>query len=109
MYGAQQALAPFPDCICFFFLVCAAYSRVVENTAFFGDVLLRFPKIVHGYFDPNVRWQALARWGIDFCNRTGVFDTGTYSKLLMLVSETGRAGLKSNLSLVIFGGGSVWL
>lgn len=64
-----------------------AYSRVVENTAFFGDVLLRFPKIVHGYFDPNVRWQALARWGIDFCNRTGVFDTGTYSKLLMLMSQ----------------------
>ncbi|KFW92347.1 Coiled-coil domain-containing protein 134, partial [Phalacrocorax carbo] len=34
-----------------------AYSHVVENTAFFGDVVLRFPKIVHHYFgDPGHGW-----------------------------------------------------
>ncbi|XP_027729096.1 coiled-coil domain-containing protein 134 isoform X1 [Vombatus ursinus] len=62
-----------------------AFSHVVENTAFFGDVVLRFPKIVHHYFDRNSNWNHLIRWGISFCNQTGVFDQGTYSQLLGLV------------------------
>ncbi|XP_020838410.1 coiled-coil domain-containing protein 134 isoform X2 [Phascolarctos cinereus] len=61
-----------------------AFSHVVENTAFFGDVVLRFPKIVHHYFDRNSNWNHLIRWGISFCNQTGVFDQGTYSQLLGL-------------------------
>lgn len=64
-----------------------AYSHVVENTAFFGDVVLRFPKIVHHYFDRNSNWNNLIRWGISFCNLTGVFDQGPHSQLLGLMAQ----------------------
>lgn len=65
----------------------SAYSHVVENTAFFGDVVLRFPKIVHHYFDRNSNWNNLIRWGISFCNQTGVFDQGSHSQVLVLVRQ----------------------
>ncbi|XP_052523226.1 coiled-coil domain-containing protein 134 isoform X1 [Tympanuchus pallidicinctus] len=64
-----------------------AYSHVVENTAFFGDVVLRFPKIVHHYFDRNSNWNNLIRWGIGFCNLTGVFEQGPHSQLLGLMAQ----------------------
>ncbi|XP_075816220.1 coiled-coil domain-containing protein 134 [Microtus pennsylvanicus] len=64
-----------------------AFSHVVENTAFFGDVVLRFPKIVHYYFDRNSNWNLLIRWGISFCNQTGVFDQGPHSPILNLMAQ----------------------
>nr|XP_004650408.1 coiled-coil domain-containing protein 134 isoform X1 [Jaculus jaculus] len=64
-----------------------AFSHVVENTAFFGDVVLRFPKIVHYYFDHNSNWNLLIRWGISFCNQTGVFDQGPHSPILKLMAQ----------------------
>lgn len=66
-------------------VLLAAFSQVVENTAFFGDVVLRFPKIVHHYFDQNSNWNLLIRWGISFCNQSGVFDQGPHSPILSLV------------------------
>ncbi|KAF7651432.1 hypothetical protein LDENG_00111220 [Lucifuga dentata] len=36
-----------------------AYSHVVENTAFFGDVALRFPRIVHHYYDRGAHQHVL--------------------------------------------------
>ncbi|XP_074076723.1 coiled-coil domain-containing protein 134 [Macrotis lagotis] len=64
-----------------------AFSYVVENTAFFGDVTLRFPKIIHHHFDRNSNWNHLILWGISFCNQTGVFDQGTHSQLLGLMAQ----------------------
>uniref|UniRef100_A0A8C2HVD4 Coiled-coil domain containing 134 n=1 Tax=Cyprinus carpio TaxID=7962 RepID=A0A8C2HVD4_CYPCA len=64
-----------------------AYSHVVENTAFFGDVALRFPRIVHHYFDQNVDWSRLLRWGLRFCNQTGVFSGGANQHVLTLMSQ----------------------
>ncbi|XP_075038958.1 coiled-coil domain-containing protein 134 [Mixophyes fleayi] len=64
-----------------------AYSHTVENSAFFGDVVLRFPKIVHHYFDQNSNWNNLIRWGIGFCNLSGIFDDGPHSQLLGLMSQ----------------------
>ncbi|XP_005379424.2 PREDICTED: coiled-coil domain-containing protein 134 [Chinchilla lanigera] len=64
-----------------------AFSHVVENTAFFGDVVLRFPRIVHHYFDRNSNWNLLIRWGISFCNQTGVFDQGPHSPILSLMAQ----------------------
>ncbi|XP_072127847.1 coiled-coil domain-containing protein 134-like [Mobula birostris] len=64
-----------------------AYSHIVENTAFFGDVALRFPKIVHYYFDRNSNWNNLIRWGISFCNQTGVFEGGPHTQLLNLMAQ----------------------
>lgn len=65
--------------------VPAAYSHVVENTAFFGDVVLRFPRIVHHYYDRNSEWGGLLRWGLNFCNQTGVFTGGAHQHVLTLV------------------------
>uniref|UniRef100_A0A3Q3EHR7 Coiled-coil domain containing 134 n=1 Tax=Labrus bergylta TaxID=56723 RepID=A0A3Q3EHR7_9LABR len=62
-----------------------AYSHVVENTAFFGDVALRFPRIVHHYYDRNPDWGGLLRWGLTFCNQTGVFTGGAHQHVLTLV------------------------
>ncbi|XP_038612450.1 coiled-coil domain-containing protein 134 isoform X1 [Tachyglossus aculeatus] len=64
-----------------------AFSHVVENTAFFGDVALRFPKPVHHYFDRNSNWNSLIRWGIGFCNLTGIFDRGPHSQVLGLMAQ----------------------
>ncbi len=58
---------------------------MVENTAFFGDVALRFPRIVHHYYDRNVDWSRLLRWGLRFCNQTGVFSGGAHQHVLTLV------------------------
>ncbi|KAG8517901.1 Coiled-coil domain-containing protein 134, partial [Galemys pyrenaicus] len=64
-----------------------AFSQVVENTAFFGDVVLRFPRIVHHYFDHNSNWNLLIRWGISFCNQSGVFDQGPHAPILSLMAQ----------------------
>ncbi|CAJ1075805.1 meiosis inhibitor protein 1-like isoform X1 [Xyrichtys novacula] len=64
-----------------------AYSHVVENTAFFGDVALRFPRIVHHYYDRNPDWGGLLRWGLNFCNQTGVFTGGVHQHVLTLMSQ----------------------
>ncbi|KAJ8387549.1 hypothetical protein AAFF_G00152450 [Aldrovandia affinis] len=64
-----------------------AYSHVVENTAFFGDVALRFPRIVHHYYDRNTDWGGLLRWGLRFCNLTGVFSGGAHQHVLTLMSQ----------------------
>ncbi|MEQ2212475.1 hypothetical protein XENOCAPTIV_000157, partial [Xenoophorus captivus] len=65
--------------------IFTAYSHVVENTAFFGDVALRFPRIVHHYYDRNSDWGGLLRWGLNFCNQTGVFTGGAHQHVLTLV------------------------
>uniref|UniRef100_A0A672RW55 Coiled-coil domain containing 134 n=1 Tax=Sinocyclocheilus grahami TaxID=75366 RepID=A0A672RW55_SINGR len=64
-----------------------AYSHVVENTAFFGDVALRFPRIVHHYYDRNADWSRLLHWGLRFCNQTGVFSGGAHQHVLTLMSQ----------------------
>lgn len=66
-------------------LVYTAYSHVVENTAFFGDVALRFPRIVHHYYDRNAEWGKTLRWGLSFCNQSGVFNGGSNQQVLTLV------------------------
>ncbi|KAF4080928.1 hypothetical protein AMELA_G00176620 [Ameiurus melas] len=64
-----------------------AYSHVVENTAFFGDVALRFPRIVHHYYDRNAEWEKTLRWGLSFCNQSGVFHRGSHQQVLSLMSQ----------------------
>lgn len=64
-----------------------AFSQVLENTAFFGDVVLRFPRIVHHYFDHNSNWNLLIRWGISFCTQSGVFDQGPHAPILSLMAQ----------------------
>ncbi|KFW11191.1 Coiled-coil domain-containing protein 134, partial [Eurypyga helias] len=44
-------------------------------------------KIVHHYFDRNSNWNSLIRWGISFCNLTGVFEQGPHSQVLGLMAQ----------------------
>jgi hypothetical protein len=62
-----------------------ALSNIAENTAFFGDLILRLPDITHNIFDRKKDWNILLGWSIGFCNSTGLFH-GNDGKLLHLVS-----------------------
>lgn len=83
-------------------ILSPAFSQVVENTAFFGDVVLRFPRIVHHYFDHNSNWNLLIRWGISFCNQSGVFDQGPHAPILSLVRTGCSRGGAGALRLVVY-------
>ena len=61
-------------------------SKVLENTAMFGDLVLRLPDIVHSIYDKNKDWQITMTWAVWFATESRVFE-GANSKLLNLVSN----------------------
>ncbi|KAK2563506.1 Coiled-coil domain-containing protein 134 [Acropora cervicornis] len=63
----------------------SALANILENTALFGDILLRLPDITHKVYSKSKEWDLLARWSISFCNETQVYDEMD-SRLLDLVS-----------------------
>jgi len=63
-----------------------ALGNVLENTALFGDILLRLPDITYKVYSKSNEWKLLARWSVSFCNETKVYD-GTDSKLLNLMAQ----------------------
>lgn len=65
-------------------LLCLGLSKVFENTAMFGDLVLRLPDIVHSIYDKNKDWQLLLGWCYWFCKESGVFDEKN-GRLLHLV------------------------
>ncbi|XP_061163698.1 coiled-coil domain-containing protein 134-like [Saccostrea echinata] len=73
---------PFPDNS----TIRDGLSKVFENTAMFGDLVLRLPDIVHAIYDSNKDWQFLIGWCYWFCKESGVFD-GTDGKLLHLMAQ----------------------
>ena len=68
-----------------------AMSMIVENTVFFGDILLHLPDITHDLLKRNKQWDLMARWGISFCNDTRVYEESEV-KLLNLVSTKRKEG-----------------
>lgn len=81
-WGFVPGIDPFPDNE----TVREAFSKVVENTAMFGDLVLRLPDVVHGLFDKNTEWNALMGWCVWFSAESKVFDGGS-EKLLNLMSQ----------------------
>ncbi|BFZ24351.1 hypothetical protein BsWGS_27390 [Bradybaena similaris] len=63
-----------------------ALSKVLENTALFGDIVLRLPDAVHSVYDREKEWQQLMAWSYNFCKDSGVFE-GTSEKLLHLMAQ----------------------
>lgn len=63
-----------------------AMSKVLENVAMFGDLMLRLPDITHEIFDKNKEWQLILGWGVWFCNESKIFQ-GTSAKLLTLMAQ----------------------
>ena len=60
---------------------------MLENTALFGDMLLRMPATVHEFYDKNRDWQMIMAWAYAFSNQSGVFE-GPHEMMLNLVSFT---------------------
>ena len=60
-------------------------SKVLENTAMFGDMVLRLPDTVHDLYDRQKDWQVTLAWSYGFCTQSQAFD-GPNEQLLNLVS-----------------------
>lgn len=62
-------------------------SNILENTALFGEIILRFPDVAVSVLKTNNNWDVLLQWSIAFCNQVRyLLDKGTI-KLLHLVSQ----------------------
>ncbi|KAL8589900.1 hypothetical protein ACOMHN_023987 [Nucella lapillus] len=64
-------------------------SKVLENTALFGDMLLRMPQAVHEFYDKNREWQLLMSWAYTFSNQSTVFEGPNKAMLNLLAQESG--------------------
>ncbi|XP_011315560.1 coiled-coil domain-containing protein 134-like [Fopius arisanus] len=45
-------------------------SSVLENTAFFGDIVLQVPDITHRILKKNSHWKNQMQWSLNFANET---------------------------------------
>lgn len=66
-----------------------AMSMIIENTVFFGDILLHLPDITHDLLKRNKQWDLMARWGISFCNDTKVYEEAELKLLNLMAQELG--------------------
>lgn len=62
-----------------------ALANILENTALFGDILLRLPDISHKILTSKYEWKVLLLWSLGFSNQTHLLDKQT-EKLVYLVS-----------------------
>ena len=63
-----------------------ALAQVLENAAFLGDVLLRFPDEVGAIFGAKPDWKAHFVWCLDFMARTRLADEAT-ERMMKLVRQ----------------------
>lgn len=63
-----------------------ALSQVLENTAFFGEIILRLPNIAHAVINANKAGAVVLNWAIGFSNSTDLYDETT-TKLINLVAQ----------------------
>ncbi|XP_044747672.1 coiled-coil domain-containing protein 134-like [Coccinella septempunctata] len=64
-----------------------ALSSILENTALFSEIIIRYPDIAVDVLKTNNNWDVLLQWGIAFSNQMRyLLDKGTI-KLLHLVSQ----------------------
>ena len=68
----------------YFYVYFSAYSSVVENTAFLGEISLRLPDITNSLLHVNSKWFQTAAWAVQFSEASNVF-VGVDAKLLHLV------------------------
>ncbi|KAL4229935.1 hypothetical protein ACF0H5_010326 [Mactra antiquata] len=63
-----------------------AITKVFENTAMFGDLILRLPDMTHSIYDKNKHWEFLIGWAVWFSSESRVFK-GAHHTLLNLMSQ----------------------
>lgn len=64
-----------------------ALSNILENTALFSEIILRFPDITTVVLQTNNNWDILLQWSIAFCNQVKYLLDNSTIKLLHLVSQ----------------------
>lgn len=61
-------------------------SKILENTALFGDLMLKLPDISHELYDRQNERKIMIEWCIYFCRQSGMFDK-IHLKLLDTLSQ----------------------
>lgn len=64
-----------------------ALSNILENTALFSEIILRFPDIAVLVLKTNNNWDILLQWSIAFSNQVKYLLDKSTVKLLHLVSQ----------------------
>lgn len=64
-----------------------ALSNILENTALFSEIILRFPDIAVLVLKTNNNWDILLQWSIAFSNQVQYLLDKSTIKLLHLVSQ----------------------
>lgn len=62
-------------------------SNILENTALFSEIILRFPDIAVSVLKTNNNWDVLLQWSIAFCNQVKYLLDKSTIKLFHLVSQ----------------------
>ncbi|XP_005097575.1 coiled-coil domain-containing protein 134 [Aplysia californica] len=71
-------------------------SKVLENTAMFGDMVLRLPDLVHDLYDRQREWQLLLAWSYGFCTQSGAFEGPNEQLLHLMAQEVGIIAMDPN-------------
>lgn len=64
-----------------------ALSQVVENCAFFGDIVLRLPDISHRVLTSSPKYESFYKWCISFSMATDLLDKSTQTMFDLLAQE----------------------
>ncbi|KAL3267588.1 hypothetical protein HHI36_011706 [Cryptolaemus montrouzieri] len=64
-----------------------ALSSILENTALFSEIIIRYPDLSTAALKTNNNWDILLQWGIAFCNQMRYLLDKSTVKLLHLVSQ----------------------
>lgn len=64
-----------------------ALSNIIENTALFSEIILRFPDISVSVLKTNNNWDVLLQWGISYCYQVKYLLDNSTLKVLSLVSQ----------------------
>ncbi|VDN54874.1 unnamed protein product [Dracunculus medinensis] len=67
-------------------LLREALANVIENTAFFSEIVLRFPSFIGKRFSSDSNWNAIVNWAYNFSMGTNLYDDSG-SKLLNLAAQ----------------------
>ncbi|XP_054153953.1 coiled-coil domain-containing protein 134-like [Oppia nitens] len=62
-------------------------SQIIENCAFFGDIVLRLPDISHRVLTTHHEYQVLYRWCISFAIASDLCDKNTLKMFDLLAQE----------------------
>ncbi|CAM1315319.1 CCDC134 (predicted) [Pycnogonum litorale] len=68
-----------------------ALAQILQNTAMFGEILLRLPDITHRIIDHETHkeWLALIKWSIGFSQSSLLFDSKTNEMMELVTQELG--------------------